>query len=995
MSIASLKTKMSLAVSLLITVVILLLALLAFWYFERQFKDTIATQQFTLVSALAAEIDSKILNAQQELVAVAGAATANLAGDTRLAQNFLDAQAGLRTVFNSGIIIFSPTGTLIAASPAEPHLQGRDYAFRDYIRQTVATGRPQISAPFFSTQQHRHPIIMFTAPYFDAGGNMTGILAGAVDLLRDNFLGKLATIKIGEQGYLYLYSTDRTIIVHHDRTRILSRDVPPGVNKLFDRAIQGFEGTGDTVNSRGLHAVSSFKRLKSTNWILASNFPQAEVYAPIKNAKLSLLAVMIVVLLLLIPTVWWFMRYLTAPLLLFTQHVKGSAGKGEEMNPVLIASRDEIGTLADAFNEMLAERRRAGAELEFKNIILTTQQETSIDGILVVSEDGTIISYNRRFVDLWAIPPELVAAKDDAPVLQLVATRVADPESFVARVKYLYNCKDEKSREEILLKDGRVFDRYSAPMLGADGKNFGRVWYFREITERKRMEETLRESEQSYRSLVELSPDAIYIHTDGLLVFSTVMGAKLLGAERPEQLYGRQTFDFVHPDYREIVRKRIALARQHKTSSPLIEELFVRLDGSIVPVDVTSISFDYQGKESVLVVARDIRERKKMQDELLKIQKLESLGVLAGGIAHDFNNILTGILGSLSISRLQLESSHKIARHLEQCEKAAIQAGELARQLLTFSRGGEPVKKLIEMANLIREAAAFVLSGSNVRSSIEIADDLWCTEADEGQLSQVLHNLLLNAVQAMPEGGELGVRAENEALGRDNPCQLPSGEYLRLAVEDRGNGIPQENLGRIFDPYFTTKPQGSGMGLASVYSIVKRHGGTVEVSSTLGSGTRFVIHLPASPGKQPAGAGIKEISELAGKGRVLVMDDEEIIREIATEILQYVGYVVESCADGQQAIERYRTAQNSNTPFSAVILDLTVPGGMGGKEAASLILETDPKAVLIVSSGYSNDPVVADYCRYGFSGSIPKPFGASTMARELARLIPMPVIRGA
>jgi signal transduction histidine kinase/CheY-like chemotaxis protein len=420
----------------------------------------------------------------------------------------------------------------------------------------------------------------------------------------------------------------------------------------------------------------------------------------------------------------------------------------------------------------------------------------------------------------------------------------------------------------------------------------------------------------------------------------------------------------------------------------LIEELFVRLDGSIVPVDVTSISFNYQGRDAVLVVARDIGERKKMQEELLKAQKLESLGVLAGGIAHDFNNILTGILGSLSISRLQLDPSHTIARHLEQCEKAAIQAVELARQLLTFSRGGEPVKKLIVLSSLIREASAFVLSGSNVSSNIEVADDLWCMDADEGQLSQVLHNLLLNAVQAMPDGGELRVRAVNETLGTDNRCQLPSGSYLRIAVEDRGYGIPQENLDRIFDPYFTTKSQGSGMGLASVYSIVKRHGGAVEVSSTLGVGTRFVIHLPASPGKQPEGAGIKESSGLVGRGRVLVMDDEEIIREIATDILQYVGYVVESCADGREAIERFQAARESKTPFSEVILDLTVPGGMGGKEAASLILEIDPNALLIVSSGYSNDPVVANYRQYGFSGAIPKPFGASTMARELERLIP-------
>jgi two-component system cell cycle sensor histidine kinase/response regulator CckA len=1129
MTASSLKTKMSLAVSLLMTGVLLLLAFSAFWYFERQFKDTISRQQFTLVSAMAQEIDSKILNAQKELTAVAESATSNLAGDHRQARRFLDAQAGSRTVFDNGIVIFSPDGRFIAASPDEPRLEGGDYSFRDYIKNTIATGKPQISVPFFSTQTHHHPIIMFTAPFFDAGGKMTGILAGGLDLMRDNFLGKLATIRIGENGYLYLYSTDRTMIVHPDRARILRRDVPPGVNRLFDRAIEGFEGSGETVNSRGLHAVSSFKHLKSTNWMLAANFPQSEAYAPIYRARWYLLAALIIVPCLSILTVWWFMHHLTAPLLLFTRHVKEITGKGDEPKPIPVTSRDEIGTLAQAFNEMLTEmdghktaireqkefsenlllnsavptfvldtghrviiwnkaceeltgiraekllgttdswkafyrrkrpvladividgnikelpldyssynkspftpdglqaegwyptsggreryvfsdavpvrnaqgaiiaaiqtiqditdRRRAREELEFKNIILSTQQQTSIDGILLVGEDNSIISYNRRFAELWNIPPELVEAGDDAPVLQLVASRVADMGGFLERVKHLYGQREEKSREEILLEDGRVFDRYSAPMLGPDGKYFGRVWYFRDITERKQIEEALRESEESYRALVELCPDAIYIHTDGILVFSNAMGAKLLGAERPEDLYGKPAFDFVHPEYLDIVRKRIEHARLHNISSPLSEELIVRIDGSSVPVDVTSLTFNYQGRESVLVVARDIGERKKMQEELLKAQKLESLGVLAGGIAHDFNNILTGILGNLSLANARLAPAHSIAKYLDDCEKAAVRAGKLTQQLLTFARGGEPVKKLIDPAALIRDTVSFVLRGSNVRSAIELADDLWSVEVDSGQLSQALHNILINAVQAMPGGGEVTVRVMNETLEPDNTHQLPPGHYLGIVIEDRGCGIPPENLASIFDPYFTTKTEGNGLGLASVYSIVKRHGGVVEVSSTPGVGSSFAIHLPAFPGGRPEDAGAKESFELKGSGRVLVMDDEDFVRDVAGEILHFIGYEVDTCGDGREAVGLFGAAREGNNPYSAVILDLTIPGGMGGKEAAALMLEIDPDAVLIVSSGYSNDPVVANFRQHGFSGVLSKPFDAKGMAGELKRLI--------
>jgi two-component system cell cycle sensor histidine kinase/response regulator CckA len=1128
MPVSTMKTRMSIAVSVLMTVVLSLLAFSAFWYFERQFKDTISVQQFTLVSAMADAVDSKIQNAQTELVAVAALATANLIGTPLQAQHFLDNRAGVRTVFDSGLFIFSPDGVLTAASPPEPHLIGRNYSFRNYIRKTIATGRSQISMPFFSTQAHHHPIIMFTAPFFDAKGKIAGIVGGAVDLMQDNLLGKIATIKIGKRGYLYLYSTDRTMIVHPDRTRILRQDVPPGVNRLFDLAIAGFEGTGETVNSRGLHAVSSFKRVKSTNWILAANFPQSEAYAPIQRAKWYFSAALVVSLVLSLLSVWWFMRYMTARLEQFTRHVKAITGKGDKLEPFQITASDEIGTLTHAFNEMLdeideqkriireqkefsekllrnsavptfvidsrhrviiwnkaceeltgiratevvgttdpwkafyrekrpvladvvidgndkkveyyygshnkspfaadglqaegwcltsngsqrytffdaapvrdrageivaviqtvqdiTERKRAEEELELKNVILSTQLETSIDGILVVDECNTIKSCNRRFVDLWNIPPELVEAGDDTPVLQLVATRVADPESFVERIKYLYEHKDAKSRDEIPLLDGRVFDRYSAPLLGADEKYFGRVWYIRDITERKQMEEALRESEERYRRLVEHSPEAIFIHNSGRFVFMNPAAAKLLGAECPEDLYGRAALDFVHPDYLEMVRQRIENARSFG-DNPLTEELLVRLDGSTVPVEMVSIHFNYQGMGSVLAIARDVSERKKMQEELLNAQKLESLGILAGGIAHDFNNILTGILGNLSMAKTRLDPAHTIARYLDDCEKAVGQASKLTRQLLTFARGGEPVKKLINPAPLISETASFALRGSNVRSVLQLDPQLWSVEADSGQLNQALQNILINAVQAMPGGGEVTIRARNELLEPENTNQLPPGNYLRIEVEDCGCGIPSEHLARIFDPYFTTKPEGNGLGLASVYSIVKRHGGVVNVSSSVGAGSCITILLPSLPGGQPEIEALKKGPELVGTGRILIMDDEELIRDIASEILAFMGYDVESCANGKEAVEMFRNARQKGLSFDAVILDLTIPGGMGGKEAAAHMLEIDPDAVLIVSSGYSNDPVIANFRQYGFSGVVSKPFDAEGLALELERLI--------
>jgi len=549
--------------------------------------------------------------------------------------------------------------------------------------------------------------------------------------------------------------------------------------------------------------------------------------------------------------------------------------------------------------------------------------------------------------------------------------------------------EDHDFQYRMIAADGRtVWLRDIVTVVRGDDGNIRLRGIMLDITADMKIVEELRESEERYRSLIELAPEAVYLHKpDGKIVFANSQGAKLVGAAKSEELYGREIFDLVHPDYHDFVHQRMENTLRTGESNPLAEELFVRLDGSTVPVETVCISFSYFGEKALLVIVRDVSERRKLQDEFLKAQKLESLGVLAGGIAHDFNNILTGILGNLSIARLQLGDFPKIAKRLEECEKATRQAGELTRQLLTFSRGGEPVKRFVSTVPLIKDAASFAIRGSNVKCRVKTADDLWSVEADEGQLSQVLHNLLINAVQSMPAGGKIIVRAENRRLPVDNPQLLPEGAYICIAIQDQGCGIPNGNLSRIFDPYFTTKPDGSGLGLASVYSIVKRHGGSVEVSSPPGAGACFTVHLPASPGRSPDDSEKSENSSLEGRGRILVMDDEEMIRDVASEILEFIGYRVECCKEGSEAVKCFSSAMEGNDPFSAVILDLTIPGGMGGREAATLILAMDPHAVLIAASGYSSDPIIANCDTYGFFGSIAKPFGAEALAREVERVI--------
>lgn len=388
----------------------------------------------------------------------------------------------------------------------------------------------------------------------------------------------------------------------------------------------------------------------------------------------------------------------------------------------------------------------------------------------------------------------------------------------------------------------------------------------------------------------------------------------------------------------------------------------------------------------VVLVFRDVTERRKMEEELQRVEKLESIGILAGGIAHDFNNILMGILGNISLAKMDAKPEDKVFERLTEVERASLRAKDLAQQLLTFSRGGAPIKKTASVAELLKDSVTFALRGSNVRCEFSLPDDLWPVEVDEAQINQVINNLIINAEQAMPEGGIINVRAENMVVGTEQGLPLKEGRYVKIAIEDQGIGILKEHLPRIFDPYFTTKQKGSGLGLATSYSIIKRHDGYITVESQLGVGTTIYIYLPASEKPISKSEGKEEKLNL-GQGKVLLMDDEEIVRKVAGKMLEHLGYEVEFAKDGAEAIELYKKAKESGEPFDAVIMDLTIPGGMGGKEAIQRLLEIDPQVKAIVSSGYSNDPIMSNFIEYGFSGVVVKPYKIEDLSKTLHEIM--------
>jgi PAS domain S-box-containing protein len=392
-----------------------------------------------------------------------------------------------------------------------------------------------------------------------------------------------------------------------------------------------------------------------------------------------------------------------------------------------------------------------------------------------------------------------------------------------------------------------------------------------------------------------------------------------------------------------------------------------------------------QGGGGSVLVFRDVTLQHKREQDAQRSAKLESLGVLAGGIAHDFNNILTAVLGNLSLAKTYVGTDDKAHQKIQEAEKATIHAKGLTRQLLTFSKGGAPITTVASVADLLVDTVNFALSGSKVKCGFSVADDLWPARIDTSQISQVINNLTINAVQAMPDGGRIDVAADNVDLdAHPSGRPLTPGRHIRIRITDYGHGIPDETLAKIFDPYFTTKDQGTGLGLSTSYSIVQNHGGHIDARSEIGRQTTFTLYLPAADGAPVEAA---DSTPVSGRGRILVMDDEEYVLEVTSEALTVLGYEVDTAPDGLETLKRYTAARTDGRPYAAVIMDLTVPGGMGGRETVAKLQEIDPQVKAVVSSGYFQDSIMADYQKYGFADVLPKPFRIEELSRVLGRVL--------
>ena len=501
----------------------------------------------------------------------------------------------------------------------------------------------------------------------------------------------------------------------------------------------------------------------------------------------------------------------------------------------------------------------------------------------------------------------------------------------------------------------------------------------RALAERNQARAELQEAVRKMTDILEKTSDGFFaVDRDWKFTFVNRQAEKLLDRHR-EDLIGKDFWVELPEFTREAFEKNYRRA--------MSEQVAVEFEASDASGKVWFELLAYPSGGGVSVFLRDVTDRKRVEEERLTTGKLESLGTLAGGIAHDLNNLLTVISGNIGLAQIEAPGSPaNLLSFLSRAGEAAQQAAQLSNQLLTFSKGGTPLKRVVSISDLVTQAAEFSLHGSNLRSDLDIQAGLWRSPVDPAQIEQVINALIINAREAMPSGGIVRVSARNLEIDANSGLPIRPGRYVQVQVADNGRGIQKRLVTKIFDPYFTTKSTGTGLGLSISYSVVKKHGGLLHLERTSADGSTFTFYLPATDSEPPVPEATLENEIFSfNHQRVLVMDDEAAIRDLTSELLGTLGYKVTTVPDGAEALKKYELAMRTGETFQAVILDATIRGGMGGVATMERLRDLDPNVTAIICSGYSDDAALAEFLTYGFRAALPKPFTRHELANVLQR----------
>ncbi len=813
-----------------------------------------------------------------------------------------------------------------------------------------------------------------------------------LDEIKTDGLAKLAATRYKETGRVFVVNRDRTILL----SEYFQNSSDPEFSAFFTQlASDGRHTLSYTVSDRNMLAVSRYY----TPW--QSYIGLCISYDELFAAKNLFLRISLLVLALALIIALAFMiamqKFIISPIIKLSRFAE-KISQGDYQQEIGGKSILELATLQHDI-AMMVETLKQQMEDKTKQLEIIRKRKRELDQALTElqrsenryraiynapsdaifihnGETGEILDVNQTMLDLYGYTKEealkLTAETASSNVVPFT------PQEALQKMHAAIAIGPQLFEWHARKKDGSLFWVEVALKSARFYGNHVVIAVVRDISDRKKAERALAEEKERLTiTLRSIGDGVITTDTEGRVVLINKAAENLTGWLQDEAL-GKPLGEIF-----DIINEKSGKKCENPAEKVLATGNIIELANHTVLIHrngqrrhIADSGAPIRDQESriigVVLVFRDVTEKIHFAAEMLKAKKLESIGVLAGGIAHDFNNILAAILGNINLAKLQVKNTNT-AHLLDQAEKASLRAKNLTQQLLTFARGGAPLRQPTSISEIIRESATFVLRGSNVSCAFDLADNLWLGDIDPGQISQVIQNMVINARQAMPEGGTVAIACRNRTTVPHSKNSAPT-EFLEISISDSGIGIPGKYLDKIFDPYFSRKQEGTGLGLAICHSIVANHGGRIDVTSFPGKGTSFTILLPASKEVLPQEQAKKPNSPPVRNAKILIMDDEEIVRSVVISMLEHLGFEGVTAEDGEEAIRLYGEAAETGKPFDAVVMDLTIPGGMGGELAVKHILALDDKAKVVVSSGYSNDPIMAEYRNYGFCAAISKPF---------------------
>lgn len=925
---------------------------------------------------------------------------------------------------------YAPTANGDISNTVLREKRNYDARKRGWYQKALAVGKPTWNEINPSVTGARLDLTA-TAPFYDNEGIFQGIFL--IDVSLSNITEFLQSIQIGKTGQAFIIERDWNIVAtsfkelpfvveNEEENQVRRIHAKESKSPLIVAAAEYL--SREVVN---LESISQHKRLIFTvqdkkyflqiapyqkhniSFLTIIILPEEDFMGHInKSNRVALTLICLAVAVAIILGVWM-ANWVINPIRKLSASAK-ALGEGRLDEHIKIERNDEVGELGRIFNSMAANLSETIEELRQENEY-RQKTETAILETLNAAEDEK----EKTKAIIAAIGDGISIQDTDYKVLyqnEIHKGMVGDHKgeycfmAYEKRKEVCDGCPVAKSftdgnihrtERSLPFPDGtRYFEITTSPVRDSSGDIKAGIEVVRDVTDRKKAEHVLAEEKERLAvTLRSIGDGVITINIDSEVLFVNKVAEELTGWQQRDAV-GRplsEVFRIYDKNSGEPLGRLIDASLSKGTSFNLPSNtILLSRDGTerIIADSVAPIRDEESQPRGVVLVFRDVTQEVRTEQELLKIRKLESVGILAGGIAHDFNNILVAILGNLNLATQMLDKGHKVNPLLEDAVKASIRAKDLTSQLLTFAKGGNPVKELSSVADVVRESAQFVLHGAKTNCRFNASDDLWLADIDKGQISQVIQNIIINAQHAMPEGGTIDVSCanvndpsgENVALDADR-------KYIKITIKDSGIGIPENLLEKIFDPYFTTKREGSGLGLAITHSIVEKHDGHITVWSKPGKGTSFCLYLPASSEAELPGNKQDEDTVCTKKGEasILLMDDDEMVRHTSANMLEFIGYQVVHAEDGQEAINLYKAGWEAGQPFDIIIMDLTIPGGMGGQEAVGEILKINPKAKVIVSSGYSNDPILAEYTKYGFKAAIVKPFAMKDLSSVIEQVL--------